>query len=187
MIDRQKFGIALERVAMGLVSAERQMRPKTAAEGGKAMAYALSVALGAVEMPEDGPMELAWDHWARRKDEGGAQGMAMSVLIQLIPPPIREEDLPLLGQIALWLDMAEYEDAEAPDSDRLAAARGSAEGQLAEQTAGAALDDLIAARDALRACLLSEADSAACQPQREVVAATEQQLDAAAALVAGTL
>ena len=156
MIDKARFGVALERVAMGLVSADKQMRPKTAQDGGKAMAYALSVALGAVEMPEDGPMELAWDHWARRHDSAGARAMALSVMIQLIPDPIREESLPLLGQIGLWLDMEEYADDQNPDSDRLAARSASPEAALAEAAADDARSMLDAARMALKDGLLSD-------------------------------
>ncbi len=183
MIDTAKFRVALERFAMGLRSADKQLRPKSAEDGGRAMAYAFSVALGAVEMPEATPMELAWDHWARRKADVPETALAMAMLAQLVPPPLREEDLPLLGQIGLWLDLVDYADDENPDSDNLAASRLSAEAQLAEETAGQAIDDLAAARMALRDCLMAEADTTACDPQREALAAAERQLEAVAELL----
>ncbi len=187
MIDSDRFKIALKRFAMGLSSADKQLRPKSAEAGGKAMAYAFSVSLGAVEMPDDGPMELAWDHWARRRSEVPEAALAMAVLAQLVPPPLREEDLPLMGQIGLWLDLVDYADDDNPDSDNLAASRLSPEAQLAEETADQAIDDLAAARVALRDCLMAEADSAACDPQREALAAAERQLEAVAELLVAGL
>lgn len=185
MIDRQKFKTALERFAMGLSSADKQMRPKTAQAGGQAMAYALSVALGAVEMPDEPPMEVAWDNWARRKGEGDDGALALAALTQMIPPPIREEEpeAGILGQIALWLDLVAYDDPENPDSDNLVARTKTPEAEMAEAAADQALDDLVAAREALRQCLLSEEDAAACDPNREAVAAAERQLEAAVELV----
>lgn len=185
MLDKKLFDTALERFALGLSSAEKQLRPKTAQEGGKAMSYALSVALGAVEMPEDGPMELAWDHWARRTADTGDKALALAVLAQLIPEPIREEEdeAGLLGQIALWLDLVAHDDPDNPDSDALHREEESPEAKLAEDTADAALDDLAAARAALKSCLLSESDAAVCDPQRQALAASERQLNAAAELV----
>ena len=181
-------GVAIERFAQGLSSADRQMKPKTAQAGGQAMSYAISLSLGAVEMPDDPPMEVAWDHWARRKAEAGEAAMALAVLVQLIPPPLREEaEVSLLGQIALWLELVEPEEPGTPTDAPPAPDRSTPEGALAERTASAALDDLEAARDALRNCLLSEADTAACAPQREAVAAAEKQLEAAAELVAANL
>lgn len=187
VIDAPKLKIALDRVALGLTSANKQMRPKTVADGGKAMSYALSLSLGAIEMPDDRPLELAWDHWARRNDETGAEALALAVLAQLIPEPIREDEASLLGQIALWLDMVVYDDPSQPDSDALAARVSSPESDMAEAVAAQALEDLDSARDALRTCLLENEDSSICEPNKEAVAAAERQLDAASELVLGHL
>ncbi len=176
----RKLKVAVERFALGLTSADRQMRPRTAQEGGKAMAYAISVSLGAVEMPDDGPMERAWDQWSRNRADTGEAAAALAVLAQLIPEPIREAaEAPLLGQIALWLDVVDHDDA----GRMIVPGSGTAEARTAEQVVTAAAEELKAARAALRQCLLAEADSAACQPWREAVAAAEAQLAAAADLM----